>query len=283
MRNNKIRWRRILTTGAASGLLLAASAANAEGPNLLDNGFNVSLGTFIVNQNTEVRLDGTTAGEVLPGSPVDWEKTFGDGDTTRFRLDGYWRFAERHKVRMMWFNSSRDDSKTIDTEIVWQGETFPVNAKVKGESKFNIVELAYEYAFMRRDNFELTGTAGVHYTDLSLTLSGQALDGEGGTRQVKEEGSVGAPLPVFGGRALWRMGGDFWLDASLQWFALSIDEYDGSIWDAKIDAIWQPSKWVGLGLGYNRFKVDVGVNTDKFDGDLNWEYSGPRIFYTVHF
>jgi hypothetical protein len=284
MRKNKIRRRQGLATVTASTLLLAAGTACADGPNLLDNGFDISLGTFIVNQDTEVRLDGDTGGgSISPGTPIDWEKTFGDGDTTRFRLDGYWRFAERHKVRMMWFSSSRDDSKTIDTEIVWQGETFPVNAKVKGESKFSIVELAYEYAFMRRDNFELTGTAGVHYTDLSLILSGQALDGEGGTRQVKEEGSVGAPLPVFGGRALWRMGGDFWLDASLQWFALSIDEYDGSIWDAKIDAIWQPSKWVGVGLGYNRFKVDVGVNTDKFNGDLNWEYSGPRIFYTVHF
>lgn len=274
---------RLRATAVAGALLMAAGAARAEGPDLLDQGFDVSLGTFVVDQNTEVRLDGQTTGQVVPGTPVDWEKTFGDGDSTRFRLDGYWRFADHHKVRAMWFNSSRSDSKTIETEIDWDGETFPVNAKVSGESKFNVIELAYEYAFMRRDNFELTGTAGVHYTDLSLSLSGQALDGEGGTREVTREGSVGAPLPVFGGRALWRMGGDFWLDTSVQWFALSIDEYDGSIWDAKIDVLWQPSKWVGVGLGYNRFKVDVGVDTDKFSGDLQWEYSGPRLFYSVHF
>jgi hypothetical protein len=280
MRKNKIRRRQGLATLAASALLLAASTARADGPNLLDEGWDVSLGTFIVNQNTDVRLDGTTTGEI--GTPIDWEKTFGDGDTTRFRLDGYWRFAERHKIRAMWFNASREGSKTIDTEIDWQGETFPVNTKIKGESKFNIVELAYEYAFMRRDNFELTGTAGIHYTDLSLSLSGNVNDGEI-TRNVKKEGSVGVPLPVFGGRALWRMGGDFWLDASAQWFALSIDEYDGSIWDAKLDVIWQPSKWVGVGLGYNHFKVDVDVNQDKFNGSLNWAYDGPRIFYTVHF
>ncbi len=281
MRNNEAQRCRILTVGAATVALLVAGAAYADGPNLLDEGFDVSLGTFVVNQNTEVRLDGQ-AGEV--GTPVDWEKNFGDGDSTRIRLDGYWRFAERHKIRTMWFNASRSGSKTIDTEIDWQGEVFPVAAKISGESKFNIVELAYEYAFMRRDNFELTGTAGIHYTDLSLSLSGQALNTEGdGTRQVKKEGSVAIPLPVFGSHFLWRMGGDFWLDTSVQWFALSIDEYDGSIWDAKIDAIWQPSKWVGLGVGYNRFKIDVGVNTDKFDGNLNWEYSGPRIFYAVHF
>ena len=282
MSNNKIRWRRILTTGAASALLLAAGTACAEGPDLLDNGFNVSLGTFIVNQSTKVRLDGTTAGEIQPGTPIDWEKNFGDGDNTRFRLDGYWRFADRHKVRMMWFNSSKSGSTTIDEEIDWQGETFPVNAKLKGESKFNIIELAYEYAFMRHENFELTGTAGIHYADFSVSLEGDAIDGEV-TRKVKEEGSVGAPLPVFGGHFLWRMGGDFWLDASAQWFALTIDQYSGSVWDAKLDAIWQPNKWLGIGLGYNYFKVDVDVDQDKFNGNLNWAYDGPRIFYTVHF
>ena len=173
-------------------------------------------------------------------------------------------------------------STTIDRDIEWQGETFPISTKVKGESKFNIIELAYEYAFMRGDNYELTGTAGIHYTDFSVSLAANINDGEV-TRHVKKEGSVAAPLPVFGGHYLWRMGGNFWLDTSAQWFALSIDEYDGSVWDAKIDAIWQPSKWVGIGLGYNHFKVDVDVNKDKFNGNLNWEYDGPRIFYTVHF
>jgi hypothetical protein len=282
MRNNNIRWRRVLATGAASALLMTAGVAYADGPNLLDDGWDISLGTFIVNQNTEVRLDGTVEGERVPGTKVDWEQNFGDSNATRVRLDGYWRFAERHKIRAMWFNASRDGSKTIDKEIEWGGETFPISTKIKGESKFNIIELAYEYAFMRRDNYELTGTAGIHYTDLSLSLSADVNDGEI-TRNVKKEGSVGLPLPVFGGHFLWRMGGDFWLDTSAQWFGLSIDEYSGSIWDLKLDALWQPNKWVGIGVGYNVFKIDVNANTDKFDGNLNWEYSGPRAFYSIHF
>jgi hypothetical protein len=282
MRNNNIRWRRVLATGAASALLMTAQAAFADGPNLLDEGFDVSLGTFVIDQNTDVRLDGKTAGEVIPGTPVDWEKSFGDGDLTRIRLDAYWRFAEKHKIRMMWFNASRSDSKSFSREIEWDGETFPINTKITGESKFNIIELGYEYAFMRGDNYELSGTAGIHYTDLSLSLAANVNDGEI-TRHVKKEGSVAVPLPVFGGRALWRMGGDFWLDASAQWFGLSIDEYDGSIWDLKLDALWQPSKWVGIGIGYNRFTIDVNANTSNFDGKLNWEYSGPRLFYAIHF
>jgi hypothetical protein len=283
MRNGKNRRHPALVAAAAGVLLMGAGTACAgDGPNLLDNGWDMSLGVFTVGQDTKVRLDGETAGETIPGTPIDWEKNFGDGDSTRFRLDGYWRFSDRHKIRAMWFNSSRENSTTIDREIEWQGETFPVSTRVKGESKFNIVELAYEYAFMRRDNFELTGTAGIHYTDLSLALSANINDGEV-TRHVKREGSVGAPLPVFGGHFLWRMGGDFWLDTSAQWFALSIDEYDGSVTDLKLAAIWQPSPWVGVGLGYNRFKIDVDVNKSDFNGKLNWAYQGPMLFYSMHF
>ena len=253
MRNNKILSRGFIAAGMASAMLMAAGV----GPGGRAEPARRGLRHQPRHVHRQPEHGGAPrrryGGRRHPGTPVDWEKNFGDGDTTRFRLDGYWRFAERHKVRTMWFNSSRSGSKTIDSEIEWHGETYPVNAKISGESKFNIIELAYEYAFMRRDNFELTGSAGMHYTDLSLSLSGEALDGEGGTHHVKKEGSVGAPLPVFGGRALWRMGGDFWLDTSVQWFALSIDEYDGSVWDAKIDAIWQPSKvgraWASVTTG----------------------------------
>src|SRR5215218_9346464 len=103
-----------LVSSVVGVLLLAAGPARAEGPNLLDQGFDVSLGSFIVNQNTEVQLNGRgEGGDFVEGTPIDWEKTFGEGDVTRFRLDGYWRFAERHKARMMYFSSSRTNSRTI--------------------------------------------------------------------------------------------------------------------------------------------------------------------------
>jgi len=46
---------------------------------------------------------------------------------------------------------------------------------------------------------------------------------------------------------------------------------------------WQPKKWLGVGLGYNRFSVDVDVDGDNFNGSLDWTYSGPMAFYSVSF
>jgi hypothetical protein len=262
-------------------LVLCPMAALAEeAPNLLTNPFYVALGTYIVETDTEVRLNGSS-GE---GTRVDWESTFGSGDVTRFRLDGQWRFADRHKARFMWFDSSRDSSRTLEEEIDWGDETFPVNVRTRAEFSFSVYELAYEYAFLRRENYEVSGSFGLHYTELELALSAK-VETSGGALQgdIKESGDVGAPLPVIGLRGLWALPYNFWIDAQAQYFALSIDEYDGSLTDLRLMVSWQPKTWLGIGIGYNQFTVDVDVEKDRFDGSLDWTYKGPMIFYSASF
>jgi hypothetical protein len=262
-------------------LLMAVPAMSAaDAPDVLSDPFQLSLGSFNLDTDTRVRLDG----DLNTGTYVDWENTFGGGDTTRFRVDGQWRFADRHKVRFMWFNTSRSKSSTLDEEIDWGDETFPVNATVDAEFDFDVYELAYEYAFLRRDTYELSGTFGVHYTELSLSLAAEASSSGGSLESdIQEEGSVDAPLPVIGLRALWQLPHHFWVDAQAQYFALSIDEYDGSLQDYKLMVNWQPKTWLGIGLGYNRFQVDVDVDSSRFNGSLDWTYSGPMLSYSAVF
>lgn len=266
---------------ASLAALLASPALHAAEPSLLTDSFYISLGTFTVGSDTEIELDG----EAGTGSLVDLERTFGDDDATRFRLDAWWRFAERHKVRALWFDSSADASRNIDEEIIWGDETFPIAADVTLDRDFSIYELAYEYSFLRRPTWELTGSIGLHYTQFDVTLSAElAVDGAPGeTRTAADSARLDAPLPVVGFRGLWNPGGNFWIDASAQYFALSIDEYDGSLTDFRLAAIWQPKTWLGLGVGYNSFAVDVDVERSSFTGSLDWGYSGPQFFLSGSF
>ncbi len=68
-----------------------------------------------------------------------------------------------------------------------------------------------------------------------------------------------------------------------QYFALAIDEYDGNVQDYRLMLTWQPKSWLGLGVGYNMFKVDLDVEKDKFNGSLAWKYDGPMVFYSASF
>jgi hypothetical protein len=269
-----------LTPVVLLGCLSGPAALAEDSPNLLDDRFMASLGSFILDASTTLRLDGESG----RGSEVNWEDSFGGGSGTRFRVDGAWRFADRHKVRGMWFNFSESRSAEFAEEVEWGDVTFPVDATVKGVYEFDIYELAYEYAFLRREGLELSGSIGLHLAQFKVGMSAEVSTGGGsGTAEIGDDGDLNAPLPVIGGRAIWRIGGDFWLDALVQFFALEYDNVDGRLIDTRIGVLWQPKDWGGIGVGYNRFDMDVDVNRERFTGSLDWVYEGPQIFYSVSF
>ncbi|MGL6224719.1 MAG: hypothetical protein ACRC6L_14175 [Steroidobacteraceae bacterium] len=264
-------------------LLLGSPAAFAdEAPNLLTDSFQVALGTFIVTSEPTIQLDG----ETNSGDSVDFDEALGGGDSQRIRLDSFWRFGDsgRHKVKAIAFDLSRDNSTTFDRDIEWGGDVYPVDARVDAEYSFTVIEVAYEYAFLKRDNYELAGSIGLHYTDMSASLRARA-ESSGGTldEDISNSASVAAPLPVIGLRGIWDLSRNFWLDASAQFFALSIDDYDGNLQDYRVLVTWQPKKWLGIGLGYNQFSVDVEVDKSDFTGSLDWTYRGPMVFYSASF
>ncbi len=272
---------RSLSSIAACACLVTGMPALAEGPDPLADPFQLTLGTFLVNTDTEVRVDG----ELAPGTPIDFDKSFGDeGDQTRFRLDGSWRFAKRHKVRAMIFSTSRSNSREFDQDIEWEDEVFPVGARIKGEVNFDVYQVAYEYLFLRRETWQLGASIGVHYTTFETQLSA-TVDTGGATGSVKRtaDADLNAPLPAIGLHGTWGLGHDLWLDATAQFFSLSIDEYSGGLQDYRIGLVWQPKSWAGIGIGYNRFTVDVDVDTSGFKGALDWTYDGPIIYYSVMF
>jgi hypothetical protein len=281
VRNHPVRLIKATALAVALVTGIVPAVANAEdAPDFLSDSFHLALGTYIVNTDTEIQLDG----DASTGTPIDWENTFGGGDVTRFRVDGQWRFADRHKARFLVFNTSRSQSRTLSEDIDFNGETFPVNARVSADFSFDIYELAYEYSFMKREDFELAGTFGVHYTTLSAGLKAKASTSNGTlTSDINEEGSVDLPLPVIGLRGTWGLPHNFWIDAGAQFFALSIDEYDGNLQDYRVMLTWQPRKWLGLGLGYNVFRVDVDVDKQSFKGSLDWQYDGPMLSYSAMF
>src|SRR5690348_4764806 len=237
-------------TRLVAGAILAACASQVAADNLklTQQPFQISLGTFTNESDITIRADGE-AGE--DGTEFNWGDTLGDVDGTTFRLDSYWRINDRHHIRFMYTENSNRRHKNLDREIEWQGETIPVDAEANSKFGFYVVEVAYEYDFSKREDRELVLSAGLHYTSFQAELSGTySTPGGGGTTTVGSEASVGAPLPVIGARGMWNLGGNWWLDAQAQFFAVAIDNIDGNIINYRAAFIWQPKKWLGVGAGY---------------------------------
>jgi len=259
-------------------LPVISSAADADANDPLNDHFSLSLGTFLLHTSTQIRVDGTTG----RGTQIDTNRDLGLKDSDRFRIDGYWRFAKRHKLRVMYFDAKNEATRTADQTIDIGDTVFPVNASLTSRFETRVFELAYEYAFLRGDHYELTGTFGIHDLKFNFDVSGATLRA-GQTLQGAKEADANGPLPVIGLRWVWTFSRYFYLDAQGQFFKISLNPYDGRLEDYSASVVWAPVKHFALGAGYNEFVTRLNVDADRFNGNLRWKYSGGRIFVTASF
>ena len=239
-----------------------------------DNRFSLSLGVFITDRSSETRVDGAD-GSI--GTPVDLESEFGlDASEAVFRLDGYFKFNDRHRIDFSVFDLSRDATRQIDTEITWRGVVFPINATVDSGNDFNIYKLAYTWSFLRREKGYLGLTGGLYIADVAVHLSAQNIADRAG-------GGVTAPLPVIGLRGEYRFTDKWIFRASAELFGLEYEAMEGSLVDLYAGIDYRLFEHVAIGVGLNSVKLDVDVSDSNLAGSLDWQYEGGLIFFKFDF
>ena len=255
-------------------------------PGLITDPFNITLGAYLVGTNMKATLNGHT---VSTDTPIDFNQTFGTGaDFNRFRLDGVWRITPTQHIRIMYFQSDVTRERSLSKNLEWGDYTFQANANISATNNLGVYELAYEYAFITRPDFELTGSFGVHVLNMQLKLSGSATitNSDGSVTQAQSETKVSnlpAPLPVVGVGALWAVLPNVYLNGSAQVFKFSYEGYNGNWSDLRATGTWMFSRHFGAGLGYDWFHVNVDVNKAKFNGNVTLGYSGLQLFLTGSF
>ena len=257
-------------------IALAVCAAPGARADALDDSFSLSLGTFLLTNATTVRVDGGG----IQGTPINLEHELGFSEESSFRVDAYWRFATRHKIRVMYFDDSRSSTSTIDRDIVFDGVTYPVNADLSARIDRFIAEAAYEYAFLRGEHYELAASIGVHDVGFKLSLAAV-----GNNLNVSQSRSANAngPLPVLGLHYIWQFTPKLDLDALVQLFQLKVNQFDGNLQEYNISVVYMPWKSVGIGAGWNAFVTHVSVDQNSFSGNLYWRYSGLRVYAKFSF
>jgi hypothetical protein len=185
----------------------------------------------------------------------------------------------------MYFQNKRSDTRMLEEDISFRGQTYPVNASLTASSELSIAQLSYDYAFLRRPTYEIAAGLGIHYIDMAFTLDGE-ISAPGGAVSGSREASAstGAPLPVVGLRALWRFAPSWYLTGQVQYFQLDFEPFEGRLIDLKASVVWQFSDHVGAGVAYNDFGFNVDVDNEKrFNGELRWDYGGAIAFVSVMF
>jgi hypothetical protein len=267
-----------LLAAAAPGLSQAQTNAQA----LLNDSFNFNLGAFVVGSDVKANLNGSS----VQNPEIDFDKTFGnDKNSTRIRFDGLWRITPTQHLTLTYFDNKRGANKVLDQDVHWGDNVYHVGANVSSETTMKITALSYEYAFLRRPEYEVAASIGIHYSKVGFKLSGAAsvTDGNGNVTQqpvATRTDSVPAPLPVLGLRGAWAVAPDWLLGAKAQFFRVNVQGVDGHWTDAQLNATWMFNRHWGVGLGYDGFYNRVKVDKDNFNGNLKYGYSGLQLYLT---
>ena len=273
-----------LTILMATLFLAGAPGAKAESGNPGDadefHHFGISLGAFVLNRDSQTRLDGQTPGS---GTDIDLEGDLGlEKNDTVFRVDGFYRFNEKHQLVFSVFDLSRNGSKVLDRTIDFLGEEFVINTRIDANFDMNIYKIAYTYSVIQNDSGYLGLSAGFYIADIATGISATPLDG-GPIEGAAASESVTAPLPVFGLRGQYNFSEKWMFRGSAELFVYEYDAYSGSLYDFYAGIDYQLFKNMAVGIGYNSVRFDLGVSEERFNGNLEWNYDGGLIFFKFEF
>ncbi len=236
--------------------------------------FSISVGVFVTDRASKTRLNGEAGDD---GTNIDLEGDLGlDQTDTVFRIDGSYRFNERHRIDISIFDLSRSKTKIIDEEIEWGDTVYPIDVTLKSQFDLAIYKLAYTWSFMRRDKGYLGLTAGLYIASFGAKLDAVDIGSV-------ESDNLTAPLPVVGLRGQYDISEKFTFRASGEIFAMKYEEYDGTLVDLYAGIDYQLSEHTAIGLGLNSVTLDIGITRKSFRGNLDWRYDGGLLFLKFDF
>src|SRR5215472_15759732 len=135
-RRNSLRALLMLTLVAAI-VPWGSARADDVAPNhpALSDSFYIALGVFVPKSSTSAQLNSTSLGV---GTIVDFES--GLGMTTQKvvpEVSARWRFAERWRLELAYFELNRTGDTVIDREIHWGDQDFLAGTEIHSKLDFS--------------------------------------------------------------------------------------------------------------------------------------------------
>jgi hypothetical protein len=232
-------------------------------------------GMIIADMNTRLRIDS----DIGVNPEVRLEDLLGFDSTGQiFRLDAYYRFNRSHRLDFAYYDIQRDSKAVIDEEIDFGEDTFPVNAEVKSKLGTRIFKLNYWWNFVAQEDWEMGVGAGLHWMSLDARFSADAVIGDDGQEvplevDIKETLQQELPLPLLGFRIAGAPHPRVRVEYALQLLYAKLGDFEGGILDMMLGVDWDFLDFMGAGLAWNTFIIDVDGTNKSLDWNLRYDYN----------
>ena len=221
--------------------------------------FSLNVGGFVAAMSSDVRIGSQTLGT---GIDVNVEDALGlSSSVFVFRADASYRFTSnlRHRLDLNFYDLRRGSTKTLQSDIQIKDQTYPVGTTVDSLFDLKIIRGAYSYSLFQDDRFDLGLSIGAYVMPIKFEISSS-------TSGKASQEAITAPLPVLGVRFDYAITPKFFIKQSLDFFYIQYENFQGSLYDAKIGIEYNIWKYVGVGVAYDYFHVQVKAEGQNYPG-----------------
>jgi len=155
--------------------LALSQSALAEYDNrwMAEDRIRLSLGGYFPKFGSEVQISSDSG----IGTKVDLEDDLGlDDSGTSVRIEGHYRFSEKHRVMYSVFEMSRDATVVLERTLIIDDKLYPKGSTVSSDFSVQFFRLLYGYSFYQTDKIDITFSTGIVglkiYSTVESFLSG---------------------------------------------------------------------------------------------------------------
>jgi opacity protein-like surface antigen len=260
---------------ALLGFVVSGLAAGQEWtthPALTDR-WSFQFGAFVPNVDTTGHLNNTAG---TRGTTVSFEDDLNLTDRKAMpAILGSLRLGERWKIEAEYYSLHRTGDRAISKTINWGDNTFTAGTTVHSAMDSDIYRLSGGYSFIKDNQRELGIALGLHVTEFKTSISAAGVGAN--------SNDVLAPLPTIGAYGAYAITPKWLLSGRADYFSLNYDEYDGSLLNLTVGIDYRFTRNIGAGLAYRYVDYEVKVTDTKFNGGLEYKFTGPVFYVTTSF
>jgi len=272
-------------TIVSTGLLLPGTAKAEEGYGPGTDRFKINIGAYFPAVSTDLQVG-------LGDGTIDLEETLDLSENeTVGRLDGYWRFAKKHRLGFGYYRLDRDASSALSGDFEIGGETWYAGALIDTDMTLDFYSLNYMYSFYQGEKWEIGATIGAYWVRAETTIALAAAivppppDPPLAAGELYESDTFEGPLPLIGLAFEYYITPKWMMTLKGGYFQLTINDYKGRIGNLGASVEYQFTKTFGLGLGYDAFKFKLeaeDANSNDF-ASIEYKYHGVQVYGVLRF
>ncbi|MCK5814356.1 MAG: hypothetical protein KAH07_00260 [Flavobacteriaceae bacterium] len=248
---------------------------------ILEDRFIFNVGLYVPNKSIKIGANGSN-----PDSEIKFKKNFDfNQNESTLAMNFIWRFSKNKKwsVGIEEFSVKNSHKLMIDKDIEWDDVIYKAGASVEAGFGMNMYRLFFGRTISSGLRHELVIGLGIHAMDIEGYIKGEAYINDKDKRFEKRMVSAIVPFPNTCLSYIYTPDTKWALTARVDWFAISIDKYYGSLWNLAPGIKYQAFKNIGVGVNYRYFKTNIRVDQKNWDGKFSLIFKGPLFTISGNF